>query len=230
MIILNCVGNDIVDLGDPEARGKSLDARFIKRTMTPDEQWAMHRFANPDRLLWAFWAAKETAYKALNKRYPSVSSAPGRYGVVLSFHEDSADIIHPVSGVVHTPEGLVPVRVIFQPDYVHCIGGHCGSGSLDGMEWGVGTIDAAPESGGKKSVSERESFTARLIAASKMADILHCDPQDIHISKKSGWPKVYVKGKPADMDISLSHDGRLAAFAVAGLRDCNHFINYDLKT
>ena len=230
MIILICAGNDIVDLDTPEARGKSGDARFMERVLTTRERQAIERSTCPDRLLWAFWAARETAYKAVNKRYPSVSSAPGRYEVQLEDDAESDSGVHPLRGIVHTPKGPVPVRVMFHPDYVHCIGGYPWSGNLDSMEWGVGAIDETSE-----SVSERESRSSRQLAASRIADILHCDPQDIVISKqnhhsKTGPPKIYVKGKPAYMDISLSHDGRFAAFAVAGLSGCNHPINNARKT
>jgi len=213
-----------VDLDTPEARGKSRDIRFIKRVLTTRE-WAATEISDcPDQLLWAFWAAKETAYKAISKIHPDISSSPGQYEVQLESGTASASGIHPASGIVHTPKGLVPIRILFHPDYVHCIGGYTGSGNLDGMAWGVGTIDAAPKSGSAESISERESRSARQLAVSHIANILHCDPGDILISKQnhpspSGWPKVTVKGKPAGMDISLSHDGRFAAFAVAGLRN-----------
>jgi len=197
----------------------------MERVLTACERRAIKRSDHPDQLLWAFWAAKETAYKAINKLYPDVSSSPGLYEVQLEEGAPAA------SGVVCTPKTEVPVRILFHPEYVHCFGGLTGSGHLDAIKWGVGTIDK--NSG---SVSERESQSARRLAASHIADILHCDPRDIVISRqnhhaKSDLPKVYVKGKPADMDISLSHDGRFAAFAVAGLRNstANHFINYDRK-
>lgn len=207
----------------------------MERVLTARERQAIEHSTCPDSLLWAFWAAKETAYKAVNKLYPDVSSAPDRYRVELESEAESDSGVHPLRGIVHTPKGPVPVRVMFHPDYVHCVGGYSRSGTPDGMEWGVGTIDAAPESGGNESLSERESRSARQLAASRIADILHCDPRDIVISKqnhhsKTGPPKIYVKGTPTGLDISLSHDGRFAAFAVAGLRDCNHFLNYDRKT
>ncbi|MDO9264310.1 MAG: 4'-phosphopantetheinyl transferase superfamily protein [Desulfosalsimonadaceae bacterium] len=216
-----------MDLDTPEARGKSGDDRFMERVLTSNEQKSVRGSAHPNRLLWAFWAAKETAYKAVNKLHPDVSSAPGRYEVQLEGEGESAPGVHAISGVVYTPRGPVPVRVMFAPDYVHCIGGYSRSGNQDGiecgMEWGVGAIDTYPESDCNKSLSERESYAARFLAASKIAGILHCHPQDIVITRqnhqsKSGLPKVYVKGKPAGLDISLSHDGRFAAFAVAGLR------------
>jgi hypothetical protein len=212
-----------VDLHTPEARGKSGDIRFMERVLTAPEQRAIRRSAQPDRLLWAFWAAKETAYKVLSKRYPSVSSAPGRYSVALDFDADADHITRPVEGVVHTPGEPVAVRVISHPDYIHCIGGYLRSGNLYSMEWGIGTIDASCESGGAESVSERESRMVRFLAAARIAGILGCDPQDIIIkrqnhSSRNGPPKVYVKGKPAGIDISLSHDGRFAAFAVTGFK------------
>jgi len=210
-----------VDLNTPEARGKSSDARFVKKVLTPDEQRAVRRSSCSDRLLWTFWAAKETAYKAVSKKYPDISSAPSRYDVVLDLAENMSSITNWTPGLVHTPKGPVPVRVMHHAEYVHCIGGYSRSGNLDSMEWGIGGIDLRSVSDDfMHSFSERESFIVRRLAASKIAEILRCRPEDIFITRQTHCktqdpPKVYVQGRPADLDISLSHDGRFAAFAIA---------------
>jgi hypothetical protein len=75
------VGNDVVDLKDPENQGKSGDERFLARVFTFEEREQIAQAAAPDTLLWSFWAAKEAAYKAVSGGDPPVCSIPRRYPV-----------------------------------------------------------------------------------------------------------------------------------------------------
>ncbi|HMA66939.1 MAG TPA: 4'-phosphopantetheinyl transferase superfamily protein, partial [Desulfosalsimonadaceae bacterium] len=69
-----CAGNDIVDCSSPAAQGKARSARFVRKVLTGDEQARLAAAQDPDRLLWAFWAAKEAAYKAASKMVPAISA------------------------------------------------------------------------------------------------------------------------------------------------------------
>ncbi|MBE0557548.1 MAG: 4'-phosphopantetheinyl transferase superfamily protein, partial [Proteobacteria bacterium] len=60
------VGNDVVDLNEPDNRGKSGDDRFLGRVFTAEERELIARAAAPNTLLWSLWAAKEAAYKAVS--------------------------------------------------------------------------------------------------------------------------------------------------------------------
>ena len=75
------VGNDIVDLTNPDVRRKSQDTRFINRVFTQGEQEQIFGSTNPDVMLWALWAGKESAYKIVSKSYPAVPSVPRAYNV-----------------------------------------------------------------------------------------------------------------------------------------------------
>jgi hypothetical protein len=77
------VGNDVVDLKDPENQGKSRDERFLLRAFAAEERVQIRGSEDPDALLWSFWAAKEAAYKAVSREDPGVSSSPRRYRVAL---------------------------------------------------------------------------------------------------------------------------------------------------
>lgn len=216
------MGNDIVDVNAPEAKGKSGDPRFLERVLTVPEQRAVARSFFPDRLLWAFWAAKETAYKAASKLDPNISSVPRRYEVSLEEEGASGPWMNKVCGIVRMPKGIVPVRVLFHPEYVHCIGGCFRFGSLDDMTWEAAFIEAVPGSKDIHPPSERESFAARQLAARALSGLWCCDPDDIRIERSNhpaatGFPVAYRKGQPARLDISLSHDGRFVAFAACGL-------------
>ena len=62
------LGNDIVDLEDPDS--VDVTSEFRDRAFTYRENSLINRFEIPERMLWALWACKEAAYKALKGRYP----------------------------------------------------------------------------------------------------------------------------------------------------------------
>lgn len=215
------VGNDIVDLKTPEAMGKSSDIRFVQRILNPDEQKAVLSSDHADRFLWAFWAAKECAYKAVSKSFPEVSSAPRRYsvGFEVGFEVglDSEKVSGVLSGIVNTPHGIVPVRVDFHEDYVHCIGIDQCSDDLEKIVFGLKEIEPDKQPG-SYSLSEHESIMVRRLAKERIVSLFGREPDDIHIrrnktSNGQGPPTVYYRGKKDNIDISLSHDGRFAAYA-----------------
>lgn len=203
------IGNDIVDLKTADAQGKAGNERFMGRVLTPGEQEAIRRSAHPDALLWAFWAAKEAAYKAVSKAAPGVSSAPRRYRVTIDLQKwpDTA------SGLVKTPRGTALIRIFYRQDCVHCIASAGSSPDFSDIISGLKQI--AP---GKGPVSVRESAAARNAAGARIASFLGINPDDIRILRETGPrgqgpPMVHIKGKRAPIDISLSHDGRFAAYA-----------------
>jgi len=214
---LNHVGNDIVDLKAPEINGKALDNRFVQRVLNPDEQQMVLNSDHADCLLWAFWAAKEAAYKAVSKSFPDVSSSPRRYPVGFEVGFDSDQTLNILSGVVNTPHGAVTVKLILNENYVHCIGLTGPVNSLKSIVFGMDEI--SPEKiPGTDSVSEIESLFTRNLAKKHIASCFQVNEQDIQIIRQKednriNPPMVYVKGKKQDIDISLSHDGRFAAFA-----------------
>jgi hypothetical protein len=207
------VGNDVVDLKTPEARNKSLDVRFIQKTLNRDEQQVVFVSAKPDSILWALWAAKETAYKAVSKSIPDITSAPRCYPVTLDCGDRDAEAF----GAVYTPVGVVPVKIFFHSDYVHCIGGTGCSRNLEEILFGLGEI-RSDEEPFFYSLSERESLTARKLIKKRIASCFGRNPDDIHVvcengPRSHGPPKVCFKGQKGQIDISLSHDGRFAAYA-----------------
>jgi phosphopantetheinyl transferase (holo-ACP synthase) len=210
---LNHVGNDVVDLKTPEARNKSLDVRFIQKTLNHDEQRVVFLSENPDSILWAIWAAKETAYKAVSKSIPDITSAPRYYPVALVCGNREAEAF----GAVYTPGGVVPVKIFFHSDYVHCIGGTGCSRNLEEILFGLGEI-GSDEEHFSYSLAEQESLAARKLIKNRIASCLGRNPDDIHVvyendHRDQGPPKVSFKGQKDPIDISLSHDGRFAAYA-----------------
>ncbi|MFB3117247.1 MAG: 4'-phosphopantetheinyl transferase superfamily protein, partial [Myxococcota bacterium] len=70
------VGNDVVDLHDPETLQEALHPRFDARVFTSVELEALSvsapASASRHELRWTLWAAKESAYKLAKKLDPSV--------------------------------------------------------------------------------------------------------------------------------------------------------------
>jgi phosphopantetheinyl transferase (holo-ACP synthase) len=207
------VGNDVVDLKTTDAPGETDNIKFIKRVLCQDEQEIAFNSDRPGIFVWAFWAAKETAYKAIRKTHPGVSSAPRRYPVVITSGKDS----NHMAGEVNTPKDPVAVRISIHADYIHCIGANDPKRGLDRIVWDVQKMDA-DEKFETGSPSNRESAQVRNLAKKQMALSLNCHPDDIRIIRHRfsfglGPPVVYIKGKERNIDLSLSHDGRFAAYA-----------------
>jgi len=213
------VGNDIVDLSDPRNRGKSRDHRFIQRVFTPSERDRIAGSENPDREIWTLWTAKETAYKALSKSSPSLSSAPSLFAVTLSLPHPSAprsDVIH---GAVACPFGRVAVRIYRTDEYVHCVGAEEDADPAEGIIAHV--IRLADGTGA--SPSPDESRLTRDAAVQGLSTHLGLKAEEIEIrrikkDRELGPPVVYVRGEKTTVDISLSHDGSLGAFAFVALQ------------
>lgn len=61
------MGDDVVDLTRERTAGKSDDARFVARVLTPGEADLVREAPDPDLELWTLWACKEAAYKIHSK-------------------------------------------------------------------------------------------------------------------------------------------------------------------
>ncbi len=209
------VGNDIVDLTDPGARGKSRDIRFINRVFIPDEQRQIFESSHPDIVLWALWAGKETAYKIIKKYIAGASFIPLLYKVSRpeGWKEAGRSPLENghIPGITDTPWGKVKVRFFITCDYIHCIGTMDLSGGIDSVVW---KVDLLPP--GRKVRSGYESAFLRETIRRHLSVFLNRPSEEIEIRRSEGTlgpPFVYLKDKPAGIDISLSHDGKFTAYA-----------------
>jgi len=215
---LLAVGNDVVDLGNPDALGKSLDDRFVSRVFLPEEQRLIYRDSDPDCILWVLWAAKETAYKIISKFSPSVHSGPLKYQVNLEevrwFPQRRPDLR---SGhftcQVETPVGLLMIGAQTERHYVHAFGSRGNQSSEGALHLKVFRLD-------HPCVRARnESDVVRNVLGRYLSRYWKIPFERIDIRRglnDRGWgpPVVYVDGTPAYVDTSLSHHGRYGAFAL----------------
>jgi phosphopantetheine--protein transferase-like protein len=208
------VGNDVVDLKEPENQGKCRNERFLDRVLTAEERKLIVVSGNADALLWSFWAAKEASYKAVSRGDPAVCSIPRRYEVLLEagnavMHEaDASGSQSRLGGRVITPVGEVALQIIVTSDYVHALAVESAAG-LAGITHRVDRVDV--EQGDDPS-----DFVRRQLLG-EIARQLGCPVEDLAVRKDpsgSGSPNVYVRNQPLAAEISLSHDGRFVAFAL----------------
>ncbi len=200
-----------MDLQEPGNRGKSRDARFLKRILTPAECLKVILSRQADRALWALWAAKETAFKVIQKRDPGVSARPRQYRVLFFSAPGNTDDRKEsalVSGVVTTPRGAVQIRLQFTAGYIHCIGTDAPWSAMDAIRWQVNEIPA----GSDESQQVREKVKRHLACHFREA------PEEIHIraAGATGAPSVYLGDRRTSIDLSMSHDGRFTAHAFSG--------------
>jgi hypothetical protein len=207
------VGNDIVDLAAPGNPGKSGDGRFCSRVFTVEERARIAGAAQPDALLWALWAAKEAAYKAVSRRDPAVCSIPRQYHVEIN--GDSALFISQsiinralspfIAGKVITPRGELALRIERTADWVHTL--------VAESEEVLDRIFLFVESPG--GVDDPSAFVRKGLLR-EIACLLDCAVGDLSVIKNpagSDAPGVLFRGYPLTKEISLSHDGRFGAFA-----------------
>ncbi len=212
------VGNDIVDLKAPVAIGKSTDHRFVNRVLTENEQKALNTASNPDTLLWFFWAAKETAFKAVSKYSPTITFSPASYSVTI----DSAETGQK-RGVVSTPSGSVHVTFLSDDDKVSCLG-ISDSQDFNRVTSGIGKL-SDQEAVSYDVSSDQVSSIVRKHAIRSIAGYFDLPIQYFSIVRHNGNsgypgpPVVLFKSKPLQISLSLSHDGRFFSYAWRCLAD-----------
>ena len=199
-----------MDLLEPGNRGKSRDARFLKRVFTPTECLRILLSRQGDCALWSLWAAKEAAFKVMRKRDPGVCSQPRKFPVLL-FPSPANPVSKPaprssVTGIVATPLGTVHVLLQCTPHYVHCIGTDAPMTEMKKIRW---QVNDTPADGKDESQHVREKAKRHL--AQHFREPL--EAIDIRTDGQTGVPSAYLGENCIPIDLSLSHDGGFTAHA-----------------
>jgi phosphopantetheinyl transferase (holo-ACP synthase) len=228
---VSLVGNDVVDLEDAANAGAHLRERFVARVCHASERALLARSARPKALLWSLFAAKEAAYKVLCKHLPAPPVLAHRRFLVaedlrsiscagvalcLRLAEDAAGWVHALAWLGEVPPaawGVVPVgegapgQVARQAlcAYLHL--GEQGTAAEVGRELRAEAFGAAAQ---RAEVLVPESVGA---ASGSLVEVRRA-------RRPGSWdgfgPPIALRGGRAlPVDVSLSHDGRFAAFAVA---------------
>jgi phosphopantetheinyl transferase (holo-ACP synthase) len=186
------LGDDVVDLGDPEARPGAQHPRFDARVFAPCERAALAASPAPDRLRWVLWAAKEAAYKLARQLDPTASFWPRRYLVDLDARR---------RGRVAWPAGAASVEVRRVGDAVHATATEPGSDAARVVR-GVARLESGDD----------PSRAARELAVCRVAERLGLAAGGLRVERRGRIPRLRLPGGGA-LDLSLSHHGRVVAFA-----------------
>lgn len=212
------VGNDVVDLGDPRIEGKTGDTRFLERVLAPAEREALAAAADPDRLLWTCWAAKEATYKVVSKRL----SAPPVF-----IHREYVLREH----VVEHAGVSYPLRVDGTARWIHVVAADgaapehafCEVHPLDraSAPWSAPLEELCARMTAREvdAVHSLRSAAVRLGARAALARALGVEERRLEIVCDPGPagrrpPRVLLDGRPGPADVSLSHHGGWIAWAV----------------
>ena len=183
------IGNDVVDLRDPETHAGSLHRRFDERVMAASERAWLATRLTPDRDRWMLWAAKEAAYKAMRRMNPMIAFSPVRF--VVAIDDDGV-------GKVTVGETLLDVVVRVIDDAVHAVA------SLAGTPRAAIVAECLRGSGTDPSAAARR-LAIDVVAA-------RAGRGDASVAMRGRLPELHA-GEAA-IPLSLAHHGDVVAFAV----------------
>jgi hypothetical protein len=195
------IGNDVVDLDDPESRLGRLHRRWSERVFCPTERRALEASRSRQRLHWAIWAAKESAYKALKRLAPDAVFSPREFEVELSDVPATGDGVA-VGRVVHRGRAFALE--------VHLIGASVHALAASADERAARLLWTLDEVRGDPGTS------VRVLAARAIGRALAIDPAGVGIVGRP--PVATFEDGRSHVPLSLSHHGRFAGFACT-LRD-----------
>jgi phosphopantetheinyl transferase (holo-ACP synthase) len=188
------IGNDVVDLSDPESSRDACHSRFDRRVFTPEESRSLSMDHLDVQKRWILWSAKEAAYKAARRESAEVAFSPARFVV---------DLDRSLCGSVRYGIRRWPVRVQIDGDCVHAV--------VSEDESFAGTLSGACR---LTSTELRDpSEGVRRFALSSIATELGVAISDLRIEKIDRIPQLILAGKASPVALSLSHHGSYAGFA-----------------
>jgi phosphopantetheinyl transferase (holo-ACP synthase) len=191
------LGNDVVDLGDPETRPGARHPGFDARVFTPEERAWLSAAPDPERLRWSLWAAKEAAYKCLKKLAPDTRFSPVRFAVRLE-----TDRI----GSVECAGRRLRVALFREGDALHAVATDAADPEREVLR-GLAALPAEPD-------PEHASQEARRLARETGAAGLGCPAEQLEIAREGRRPRLLRRGGLTELDLSLSHHGRFVAAAL----------------
>lgn len=193
------IGNDVVDLADPEAAEAALHPRFDARAFAAAERSRLD--ASPQRaaLRWVLWAAKEAAWKAARRIGAAGPFRPAQIETRLDDAGRGA-----FEGEVIVGAARLRVRVDVEGDAVHALA------RAPGLAPGrvISALRRLPDAGAAGA-------GVRALAVELAAGRLALPRAGLAVARVSRLPELRLGGSPVGAPLSLSHHGRFAAAALA---------------
>lgn len=109
------IGNDIIDLKVAAVESDPLRHRFIEKIFTSFEQKTIQNAQEKTIQIWIFWAMKEAAYKAHQRRF----DLPRHFNPKQLECEISTKISTSASGVVHIEQYSYYSSITLAKEYLH---------------------------------------------------------------------------------------------------------------
>ncbi len=186
------LGNDVVDLRDPEIDPRRLHPRFDRRVFGDDERAAIAGAADPLRTRWRLWAAKEAAYKAARRMDGRTVWSPVRFRVSLAPSEPRVE------------HGGRRFALRFDDD----------EGRVHALAWAAGVTGVvhAVERAASAGAAD-PSAAVRALACRVVAERLDVAASALEVRRRERIPDLFRDGAPVGGALSLSHHGGLVAFA-----------------
>lgn len=198
------VGNDVIDLRDPDADLGSYSPRYVQRVFALCERRAIASDADPERCHWRYWAAKEAVYKVLRNLDAEAVFSPRCLEVAVQRGEpQKARVVDRAASPRH---GSFLVRFFGDDCAVHAVTVH--------PEWNAARLihgferseahDCEPEAAGR---------AVRRLACQRIASTLGLRREDLEVRKRGRVPVLFDRGHPVAGNLSLSHHGAWSGFA-----------------
>ena len=205
------LGNDVVDLDDPETRPETFRPRFDERVFDPVERRAIAHDPRPHARRWAHWAAKEAAYKLARRIDPRFVFSPVRLVARFEATEEADARGFERRGSLLLPEGLLPadmarleLRWTEDEGALHVVARPGGS------DWAA--VTTALE---RIEPGEDASLAVRALASVSVARDLGIEPERVGIGAHGRMPHATIDDAVCGCVLSLSHHGRFVACALA---------------
>ena len=204
------LGNDVVDLRDPDSDAATLSSRFDRRVFTEAERSEIVQHADSDTHRWRHWAGKEAAYKALRREQPRVVFSPIRFEVDYrggEAGEGRARYRNQPDGSSEDP--TFRLQLLWnEPGALHVVALADSGPATDLVHdfCRVSELDPSVD-------SETPSRSVRKLACLRLAKRLDVDVKDLEVRKRGRIPELWIREAPAPAVLSLSHHGGWVGFA-----------------
>jgi hypothetical protein len=187
-----------VDLNDPETFLERIHPRFVERVFAEPERGCIAESDDPHLTLWMYWAAKESAFKAVKKDIPD-----------LVFRH--RDFVAPFSTISHTgATGLVsckggPVGVVVTRlgRWLHAVAS---------LKTGRAVRGSRIQGISRLEIDQDPSVAVRRFGVNVLASVLGYPVDNLAISDERP-PRLLLEGVLTDVDVTLAHHGSGIAFA-----------------
>ncbi|MCA9505334.1 MAG: 4'-phosphopantetheinyl transferase superfamily protein [Myxococcales bacterium] len=208
------LGNDVVDLRDPESDPESFRPRFDERVFAEEERREIAHDPRPLARRWAHWAAKEAAYKLARRLDPGFVFSPrtlvARFDPLSEAATRGPGVVER-RGRLELPRTVGPeisTLELRSTESAACVHVVALPGGFDwgAVDVGVARIDPAREDAGR---------VARALAITDVARSQGVAAERLAIAKVGRVPVVELDGERTSLVLSLSHHGAWVAFACA---------------